>query len=110
MEFDLVMDLARVVPGVVLIRGWLVIEMFGGSSISIVHRAGQLVGGVESVVGVVELLLCPVGERLVVDSGILIASMMVPLPVSLFPIRAKWTEGTYSLRGFLYFLIDDDRK
>jgi hypothetical protein len=29
-EFDLVMDLARVVLGVVLIRGWLVIEMFGG--------------------------------------------------------------------------------
>jgi hypothetical protein len=29
-EFDLVMDLARVVLSVVLIRGWLVIEMFEG--------------------------------------------------------------------------------
>jgi len=85
-EFDPVMDLARVVPGVVLIRGWLVIEMFEGLSIWIVHRAGQLVGGVESVVGVVDLLLCPVGERLVVDLGILIASVMVPLPISLYPV------------------------
>ena len=70
MEFDLVMDLARVVPGVVLIRGWLVIEMFGGSSTWIVHLARLLVGEVESVVGLVDLLLCRVGETLLVDSGI----------------------------------------
>jgi len=69
-EFDLVMDLARVVLGAELIRGWPVIEMFGGLLTSIVHRARLLVDGVESVVGVVDLLLYPVGERLVVDSGI----------------------------------------
>jgi hypothetical protein len=69
-EFDLVMDLARVVLGVVLIRGWLVIEMFGGLLIWIVHRARLLVGVVESVVGLVDLLLYPVGGTLGVDSGI----------------------------------------
>jgi hypothetical protein len=69
-EFDLVVDLARVVRGVVLTRGWPVIEMFGGSSIWIAHRARLSEGGVESVVGVVDLLLCPVDEKLVVDSGI----------------------------------------
>ena len=86
MEFDLVMDLARVVPGVVLIRGWPVIEMFGGLSISIAHRAAQSVGGVGSVVGVVDLLLYPVGGTLLVDLGIWTASMMVPLPISLYPV------------------------
>jgi hypothetical protein len=69
-EFDLVMDLARVVLGVVPIRGWLVIETFEGLLISIVHLAKLLVGGVESVVGLVDLLLCRVGETLLVDSGI----------------------------------------
>ena len=106
MEFDLVTDLARVVLGVVLIRGWLVIEMFEGLSIWIVHRAGQLGGGVESVGGVVDLLLCPVGERLVVDSGILIASMMVPLPVSPFDIRAEDGRDVQSER----ILVLSDRR
>ena len=46
------------------------IEMFGGLLISIIRRAGPLEGGVESVVGLVDLLLCPEGENLVVDSGI----------------------------------------
>ena len=82
-EFDPVMDLARVVPGVVLIRGWLVIETFAELLIWIIHRARLLVGGVESVVGVVDLLLYPVVEMLVADSGILIASRWVPLPISL---------------------------
>ena len=82
-EFDLVMDLARVVLGVVLIQGWLVIEMFEGSSIWINHLAKLLVGGVESVVGVVDLLLYPGGETLVADSGILIASRWVPLLISI---------------------------
>jgi hypothetical protein len=66
-EFDLVMDLARVVLGVVLIRGWLVIEMFGGLSTWTNHLARLLAGVVENVVGLVDLLLCPVGENLVVD-------------------------------------------
>lgn len=70
MEFDLVMDLARVVLGVVLIRGWLGIEMFEGSLILIVHRVRLLEDGVVSVVGLVDLLLCRVGETLVVDSDI----------------------------------------
>jgi len=69
-EFDLVMDLARVVLGVVLIRGWLGIEMFEGSLILIVHRVRLLEDGVVSVVGLVDLLLCRVGETLVVDSDI----------------------------------------
>ena len=67
MEFDLVMDLARVVLGVVLIRGWLGIEMFEGLLILIVHRVRLLEDGVVSVVGLVDLLLYPVGETLVVD-------------------------------------------
>jgi hypothetical protein len=47
-----------------------VIEMFEGSSISIIRRARLLVGVVENVVGLVDLLLCRVGENLAVDSGI----------------------------------------
>ena len=85
MEFDPVMDLARVVPGVVLIRGWLVIEMFEGLSIWIVHRAGQLVGGVKNGEGVVVRLLPEVDlevEMPVVDLGIWVASMKVRLFVS----------------------------
>jgi len=82
-EFDLVMDLSRAFLAVVLIRGWLVIEMFGELSIWINHQAKLLVGGVESVVGVVDLLLYLVGETLVADSGIWIASRWVPLPISL---------------------------
>jgi len=82
-EFDLVVGLSRAFRGVVLIRGWLVIEMFGELLIWIIHRARLLVGGVKSVVGVVDLLLYPVGEKLVADSGILIASRWVPLPISL---------------------------
>jgi hypothetical protein len=69
-EFDLVMDLARVVLGVVLIRGWLVIGMSGGLLIWIVHRARLLVGEVGNVVGLVDLLLYRVGGTLGVDSGI----------------------------------------
>jgi len=82
-ESALVMDLSRAFLGVVLIRGWLVIEMFGESLIWIIHRARLLVGGVESVVGVVDLLLYPGGETLVADSGILIASRWVPLLISI---------------------------
>jgi len=82
-ESALVMDLSRAFLAVVLTRGWLEIEMFGELLIWIIHRARLLVGEVESVVGVVDLLLYPVVEMLVADSGILIASRWVPLPISL---------------------------
>lgn len=57
MEFDLVMGLARGALGVEQTRGWLVIVMFGELSVSIVRRVRLLVGGEESVVVVVYLLL-----------------------------------------------------
>ena len=82
-ESALVMDLSRAFLAVVLTRGWLEIEMFGELLIWIIHRARLLVGEVESVVGVVDLLLYPVVEMLVADSGILIASRWVPLLISI---------------------------
>ena len=108
MEFDLVMDLARVVLGVELIRGWLVIEMFGGLLILIVHPAGLSVDGVESVVGVADLLLYPVGGTLVVDLGILIASVMVPLPISLFHVLDE-RNGRKDIQSERILVLSDRR-
>ena len=108
MEFDLVVGLSRAFRGVVLIRGWLVIEMFGELLIWIIHRARLLVGGVKSVVGVVDLLLYPVGGTLLVDLGIWTASMMVTLPISLFHVLDE-RNGRKDIQSERILVLSDRR-